>query len=93
VNAHQVPDRVGHYHCFLPNFHVSDPAPPHCASGHQAGFLVLSQNRKYAVLIIAVIAAVITPTPDPFSVGLVMLPLLLMYEIGILLAKLAYRLT
>lgn len=93
MNAHQVPDRVGHYHCFLPNFHVSDPAPPHRASGHQAGFLVLSQNHKYAVLIIAVIAAVITPTPDPFNVGLVMLPLLLMYEIGILLAKLAYRLT
>jgi len=53
----------------------------------------LSQNRKFAVLIIAVIAAVITPTPDPFNMGLVMGPLLLMYEIGILLARLAYRLT
>jgi len=52
----------------------------------------LSKNRKFAVLIIAVIAAVITPTPDPFNMGLVMLPLLLMYEIGILLARLAYRL-
>ena len=53
----------------------------------------LSQNRKFAILIIAVVAAVITPTPDPFNMGLVMVPLLLMYEIGILLAKLAYRLT
>jgi hypothetical protein len=92
VNAHQVPDRVGHYHCFLPNFHGSHPVHPHPASGHQAGFLVLSQNREYAILIIAVIAVVITPTPDPFNMGLVILPLLLMYEIGILLAKLAYRL-
>lgn len=54
---------------------------------------VLSKNRKFAVVIIAVIAAVITPTPDPFNMGLVMVPLLLMYEIGILLARLAYRLT
>jgi len=52
----------------------------------------LTRNRKFAVLIIAVVAAVITPTPDPFNMGLVMIPLLLMYEIGILLAKLAYRL-
>jgi sec-independent protein translocase protein TatC len=51
----------------------------------------LSKNRRFAILIIAVIAAVITPTPDPFNMGLVMLPLLLMYEIGILLAKVAYR--
>jgi len=52
----------------------------------------LSKNRKFAIVIIAVIAAVITPTPDPFNMGLVMVPLLLMYEIGILLARLAYRL-
>jgi sec-independent protein translocase protein TatC len=51
----------------------------------------LSKNRKFAIIIIAVIAAVITPTPDPFNMGLVMLPLLLMYEIGIVLAKVAYR--
>ena len=51
----------------------------------------LSKNRRFAILIIAVIAAVITPTPDPFNMGLVMFPLLLMYEIGILLARLAYR--
>jgi sec-independent protein translocase protein TatC len=51
----------------------------------------LSKNRKFAIVIIAILAAVITPTPDPFNMGLVMLPLLLMYEIGTLLAKLAYR--
>jgi len=50
---------------------------------------VLSRYRKYAILIIAVIAAVITPTPDPFNMLLVMAPLILLYEIGILLARLA----
>jgi sec-independent protein translocase protein TatC len=50
---------------------------------------VLSRYRKYAILVIAVIAAVITPTPDPFNMLLVMVPLILLYEIGILLARLA----
>ena len=50
---------------------------------------VLSRNRKYAVLVIAVLSAVITPTPDPFNMILVMAPLILLYEIGILLARLA----
>jgi sec-independent protein translocase protein TatC len=49
----------------------------------------LSSNRKYAVLVIAVLAAVITPTPDPFNMILVMVPLIVLYEIGILLARLA----
>ena len=49
----------------------------------------LSRYRKYAVLVIAVLAAIITPTPDPFNMILVMLPLIILYEIGILLAKLA----
>jgi sec-independent protein translocase protein TatC len=50
---------------------------------------VLSRYRKYAILVIAVLSAVITPTPDPFNMILVMGPLILLYEIGILLAKLA----
>ena len=37
---------------------------------------VLSRNRKYAVLVIAVLSAVITPTPDPFNMILVMVPLI-----------------
>lgn len=49
----------------------------------------LSRYRKYAILVIAVISAVITPTPDPFNMLLVMMPLIILYEIGILLAKLA----
>lgn len=50
---------------------------------------MLSRYRKYAILAIAVIAAVITPTPDPFNMMVVMVPLLILYEVGVLLAKLA----
>jgi len=50
---------------------------------------MLSRSRKYAVLATAVLAAVITPTPDPFNMLLLMAPLLLLYEFGILLARLA----
>ena len=50
---------------------------------------MLSGNRKYAILVISVLAAVITPTPDPFNMILVMVPLIGLYEIGILLARLA----
>jgi len=48
----------------------------------------LASKRKYAVVIIAIAAAVITPTPDPFNMALVMGPLLLLFELGILLARL-----
>ncbi|HAL62501.1 MAG TPA: twin-arginine translocase subunit TatC [Chloroflexi bacterium] len=50
---------------------------------------MLSRYRKYAVLAAAVIAAIITPTPDPFNMMIVMVPLYLLYEAGALLAKLA----
>ncbi len=51
----------------------------------------LLRNVRYAVVIIAIIAALITPTPDPMNMGMVMLPLFVLYGIGILLAKLMYR--
>ncbi len=43
--------------------------------------------RKYAVLLTAVIAAVITPTPDPLNMAIVMGPLYLLYELGVLLVR------
>ncbi len=49
----------------------------------------LARHRKYAIVVIAIIAAVVTPTPDPVNMGLVMLPLLVLYEIAIFLARLA----
>ena len=41
---------------------------------------------KFAVVAIAVLAAFITPTPDPFNMGLVMAPLVMLYFFGVLLA-------
>lgn len=52
-------------------------------------YKTLWRNFKYAVILIAVLAAVITPTPDPFNMILVMGPLVLLYLLGILLARIA----
>jgi sec-independent protein translocase protein TatC len=48
---------------------------------------LLSSNRKYAILASAVLAAVVTPTPDPFNMLLVMAPLVVLYEVGVWVAK------
>ena len=49
----------------------------------------LASKRKFAVVIIAVAAAIITPTPDPFNMVLVMGPLYLLFELGVILARIA----
>lgn len=50
---------------------------------------MLARSRRYAIVVAAAVAAVLTPTTDPFTMLLVMGPLILLYEFGILLAKLA----
>jgi sec-independent protein translocase protein TatC len=44
---------------------------------------------RFAAVGIAILAAFITPTPDPINMGLIMLPLLVLYFFGILLAWIA----
>jgi sec-independent protein translocase protein TatC len=51
----------------------------------------LKKNRKYAIVAVALIAAAITPTVDPVNMLLVMVPLFLLYELGVLLSRLTYR--
>jgi len=51
----------------------------------------LSKNRKYAILINFIIAAVLTPTPDVINQTLMAGPLCILYEIGIICARLAVR--
>jgi len=51
----------------------------------------LKKNRKYAIVVIAVIAAAITPTVDPVNMLLVMVPLFFLYELGVFLSRLTYR--
>ncbi len=46
----------------------------------------LKKYRKHAIVIVFVLAAIITP-PDVFSQTLVSIPLLLLYEIGIIVSK------
>ncbi|MBT3239526.1 MAG: twin-arginine translocase subunit TatC [Chloroflexi bacterium] len=52
---------------------------------------VLAKSRRYAMLIFAILAAVITPTPDAFNMLITMAPLLVLYELGIILAWFAGR--
>lgn len=46
---------------------------------------------RYALVAIALVAAGVTPTADPINMGLVMLPLTILYAISILLAAVARR--
>jgi sec-independent protein translocase protein TatC len=50
----------------------------------------LAEQWRLAVVIIAVLAAAITPTVDPVNMGLVMVPMILLYFISIGLSYLAY---
>jgi sec-independent protein translocase protein TatC len=44
---------------------------------------------RYAVVLIFLVAAIITPTPDPLNMALVAAPLLLLYGLGIVLSRFA----
>ncbi|MGZ5438778.1 MAG: twin-arginine translocase subunit TatC [Candidatus Aminicenantales bacterium] len=49
------------------------------------------RNFKYAVLLVFVIAAVITPTPDVITQSIVAIPMLVLYGLGILIALVVGR--
>lgn len=44
---------------------------------------ILRQYRKHAVVLIVILAAVITPTGDAFTLLLVSIPIYLLYELSI----------
>lgn len=48
---------------------------------------LLKSWRRYAVVILLALAAVITPTGDPFTLMVVFLPLYLLYELSIIVVK------
>ena len=52
---------------------------------------MLRRNRRYAILIIFIAAALLTPSPDALSQILMAGPLIVLYEISIVLAKIAGR--
>src|SRR5215210_1241919 len=47
----------------------------------------LRRFRKHALIVNAVLAAALTPSPDPFSMILMAVPMILMYELSILIAR------
>ncbi len=49
----------------------------------------LKQQRAYAILILTIIAALITPTTDPVNLVLMMGPLIVLYELAIMLSHAA----
>ncbi len=51
----------------------------------------LRDNRRWALLIILVVAAIITPTGDPVTLTLLAAPLYLLYELTILAIRFALR--
>jgi sec-independent protein translocase protein TatC len=51
---------------------------------------VLAQQWRLAIVIIAIVAAAITPTIDPVNQGLVMAPMVLLYFLSIGLSYIAY---
>mgnify|MGYP001217861324 CR=1 FL=1 len=53
----------------------------------------LARFRRYAIVLAFVAAAIITPTFDPVNQVLVAVPIIILYEIGIVLARLGQRLT
>jgi len=61
---------------------------------HHLGLLsvsFLAEHRRYAVLLGAIFTAIITPTPDAFTMSTLLLPLLGLYEISIVLMRVAER--
>jgi sec-independent protein translocase protein TatC len=60
----------------------------------EAGFLnsrALCSSRRYAILIIFILAAVITPTQDPLNMIIFAVPMILLFEVGIIISVLIER--
>src|SRR5512138_370871 len=47
----------------------------------------LSKYRRHAIVVNVIAAALITPTGDPFNLALMAIPMILFYEIGVILAR------
>jgi sec-independent protein translocase protein TatC len=50
---------------------------------------MLSKQRKYAILVIFIVAAILTPSPDALSQILMAIPLMFLYELSIFISKFA----
>jgi sec-independent protein translocase protein TatC len=46
----------------------------------------MRETRRYAIVIILIIAAIVTPTPDMLTMTIVSIPLFILYEVGIVVS-------
>ncbi|OFW62168.1 MAG: twin arginine-targeting protein translocase TatC [Actinobacteria bacterium RBG_16_64_13] len=54
-------------------------------------YVRMRKVRKYAILVEAVVAMIFTPSQDPLSMALMLIPLMILYEFGIWLARIVAR--
>ncbi|WCT12133.1 twin-arginine translocase subunit TatC [Mucilaginibacter jinjuensis] len=52
---------------------------------------IMRSTRRYAIVIILIIAAVVTPTPDMLTMTVVSIPLFVLYEVGIVVAAIVEK--
>lgn len=52
---------------------------------------MMSKYRRHSIVVILIIAAVVTPTPDPISQLIFAAPLFVLYEISVMIAKAGER--
>ena len=51
----------------------------------------MQNSRRYAAVLVMIAAALITPTPDPFNMLFVALPIYALFEVGLIFARIGYR--
>jgi sec-independent protein translocase protein TatC len=51
------------------------------------GYQTLAKNRKYALLINSILSAILTPTPDAYTMLLMMVPIQVLYELSVWIVK------
>ena len=59
--------------------------------GRYCNATFLRKYRKHAIVIILIVGAIVTPSADPLSQGLISVPLYLLYEISILISAAVIR--
>lgn len=48
---------------------------------------MMKKYRKYALVVIMILSAIITPSTDPFNMAIVAIPLYVLYELGIIISS------
>jgi sec-independent protein translocase protein TatC len=52
---------------------------------------LMSKYRRHSIIIILILAAIITPSPDPVSQMMVAAPLYILFEISVVIARLTFK--